>query len=773
MYQRTCPRCESEFSTDNYRQKYCKKNCSRPSREANHARDTLTRNNGYVFIAVDGEGVDRPNGDHDYIMLSVGDATLTNPDGSALHHSQIFAFLYEQYMAHPNAVFVGFSLGYDFTMWTKSLSEHSARMLYTREGVNSRRRDNGPEPYPVYVDGKWEIDILGNKRFRLCPHIHRGPSGISQDRAYDHCVCGDPLPYPDLADVEHSIGDELDVTGKVWDRICSKPKRERMYICDTFGYWQTSFLNAIAPSGWAGAAVVTENEYSILAAGKARRSEYTVPYGETGYFTEMAEYNRTENECLSRITATLAAGFADIGLSINRKDWYGPGRVAQAWLNTLNVTNDSHISIGNVLSREYHQSVLKDWQYEIGWQSYYGGRFEQPVHGHIPGTVSEYDINSAYPAVIAELPCLLHGKWHRGEEIPYYELSRFHGITCVYGTAVGSNAYLGALPHRTRTGAIVFPSITRGWYWVDEINAGIRAGLIDTFDVESWVHYEPCDCEPPLRSIRELYSGRVHIGKNTPRGKSLKLVYNSAYGKFAQSIGNPRYGNGIYASLITSGCRTQILDAIATHPKGASAVTMIATDGLYFTSPHPGLDITKDKLGAWEEKQLTGMTQFMPGVYWTDDSRQRIREKKELKFKSRGISARDLAKSIEAIDEQFGCFPEHADWPRMEVNVQFCIVSCKQALSRNAWDVAGHVSHNDSRSIDSRPVHKRNPTSVYRDGHGYIRTEIGIPERTETAPYDKRFGYDNPRIGDFREEGWGITADGDVTDLFWESFGHG
>src|SRR5690606_895113 len=106
------------------------------------------------------------------------------------------------------------------------------------------------------------------------------------------------------------------------------------------------------------------------------------------------------------------------------------------------------------------------------------------------------------------------------------------------------------------------------------------------------------------------------VGKNSSHGKAYKLIYNSAYGKMAQSIGNPKYSNPIYASLITTGCRTMITHAIATHPKKTKDLLMVATDGVYFRSPHPSLEIDKSRLGAWDESIKRNLTLFMPGIYW-------------------------------------------------------------------------------------------------------------------------------------------------------------
>jgi hypothetical protein len=142
--------------------------------------------------------------------------------------------------------------------------------------------------------------------------------------------------------------------------------------------------------------------------------------------------------------------------------------------------------------------------------------------------------------------------------------------------------HIGALPFRTKTGNILRPQRVKGWYWAHEVEAAIQAGLIDTTEIEKWESYQACHCAPPFNlpdiGIGRMYNLRLAMGKNTAAGKAFKLVYNSAYGKTAQSIGQPKYANPIYASLITSRCRTLILRAIASHPEKSRAVAMVATD---------------------------------------------------------------------------------------------------------------------------------------------------------------------------------------------------
>lgn len=782
----TCTVCGTKFKGPSQKKK-CRKDCGRTNQHK--ARTVKRENNELNFIGVDGEGVDRPNGDHEYIMLSVGNKTLANADGSQLNHDQIFTFLWEQFLANQNAAFIGFFLGYDFDQWLKSVTAHEARMLLTREGIGKRKRkveSKNPEPFPVYVDNKWEIDLLGKRRFRLAKHSHRYPSG---DNIGSPCRCGEPfyeIEEPDTWDVPDS-SKEISLK-EYYENGNRSHNAKRMYICDTGPFWQMSFLKVVHPSNWPDGSIISDAEYELLKRGKDTRG-IIAAHGDTSYYDDMVKYNRLENDVLARVTTRLNEGFISIGIKVPPRDWYGPGRPAQIWLN-------SHLKPDDRISHEAIDKAVPKYAIEAGRKSYYGGWFEQFMHGHIKGTVFEYDINSAYPYIISNLPCLMHGKWSQGKGHPPIE--SMDDLILLHVETVGSDPFIGGLPHRSKKGHITHPLSTIGWYWKHEIDAAVNAKLIDNYTVSAYVRYEPCSCDCPLEDIANLYGKRIGLGlnltdderntlKDSAVGKAYKCVYNSSYGKFAQSIGNPRFGNSIYASLITAGCRTLILEAIATHPERSKAVTMIATDGIYFTSPHP-MHTDKYRLGGWDVKKIHGMTQFMPGIYWDNKARKAISNGESLKLKSRGIGAKDLANSINALDDQFDIFdylprniggdirmmslPFEADefnnWPALELKIEFSLTSCLQAIIRNDWPTAAKVTHNGKRKIDSTPRTKRRSGLLYPDGNGNWRTNP-YPHRSnkETAYYDKRFGFNDEGNAELKNlmVGWGVAVDGDVSDL--------
>jgi DNA polymerase type B, organellar and viral len=558
---------------------------------------------------------------------------------------------------------------------------------------------------------------------------------------------------------------EFDILGNKRFKLRKRGAKRWMNICDSGPFFQKSFLKVIDPAEWS-TPIVTQEEYDEIARGKGKRSTASLD-------AEMMYYNKLENSILPRVLTQLNDGFKSLGIHLRPNQWYGPGQAASAWLTTRAITAER-------LAEVTPQSML-----EYARMSYFGGWFEIMAHGIIPDSAYEYDINSAYPYIISQLPCLEHGQWvHNGAITDY---------TLVYARVHGSDPYIGTMLHRDPKGNIYRPHHTEGWYWLHEINAAQRAKIIDTIEIlESW-SYSNCKagCSPPLREVADIYDLRKQVGKKTPLGIACKLVPNSLYGKFAQSIGSPEFANPIYASLITAGCRTMILNAIATHPEGTKAVVMVATDGVYFRTPHPTLPISGN-LGDWDYEAKIRLCLFKPGVYWDNKTREQIEAGIAPVFKSRGVSASDFGATLMLIDETFIDYGKydiipsdsktiesygtirqarqagHHEWPRVKFPVSFSMITAIQALQRNDWSLAGSLISDPKLQQSSDPKSKR--VNPYRDGD-ILRSSPRINEPYEAShPYEKRFGMEDP-FSQENLERTGITPDGLTVDITREALG--
>jgi hypothetical protein len=671
------------------------------------------------FVAVDGEGTGR-DAAHRYVLLGGASDAVTGrtiqADTGELSFGEICEFLYGLYLDNPGAVFAGFFLGYDFTRWLRLLPESKAVRLFDpslRERLIPDKTTGelyrSPlGPWPVTYAG-WEFDILGMRRFKLRP----------------------------------------------------EGKTAWMYICDAGPFFQQSLMAVLDPSQWK-EPVVTGEEYAELERGKSRRDT-------AGLDADMVSYTLLEDRALCRVLSVLDRGFQRAGVRLAKDQWFGPGQAAQAWLDHIHAPTREMAC--EALSANRPDRNLLD----IGRQAYYGGWFEIFAHGIIPGESWEYDINSAYPAVISGLPCLVHGTWSDDSRGVYGDVAA-GSRRLVAASVVGSDSVCGAMLHRTEDSGILRPHRTGGWYWESELAAGIRAGVINTVTVHDGVRFTPTGCPAdclayPFRGVAGLYDERLRVGKNTPEGKAYKLLYNSMYGKFAQSVGEPKYNNWIYASAVTSGCRTAILDAIATHPGRTNALLMVATDGVYFSSRHPSLPLSP-ALGAWEETVKNNLTLFKPGVHWDDKTRDAIRNGDSPRFKARGINAREFARHLADIDNHYarqtpGRIFTH---PTVTFSTSFSMVTPLQALQRGKWETAGEVKSLEVTQ-DASPWQKRSGPIICgsagaEHGAGIWRsqpyaspTQVGDTETSSPYPKDITTRLIDP-------DRYGINDDGRVQDTW-------
>ena len=147
------------------------------------------------------------------------------------------------------------------------------------------------------------------------------------------------------------------------------------------------------------------------------------------------------------------------------------------------------------------------------------------------------------------------------------------------------------------------------------------------------------------------YLNRLKIGKDGA-GIVLKLDPNACYGKLAQSLGkNPPFQCWIWAGMITSGTRAEMLEMMRLHTN-LDNLLAIATDGLYTLEDIPS-PIPKDTgtfqlltgeknskpLGGWELKKIYRPVFFArPGIYFPKNPS----EKEVETLRARGIGRANL-----------------------------------------------------------------------------------------------------------------------------------
>lgn len=702
------------------------------------------------FIGVDSEGIGRGK-NHRVVLLGVGKCQYEAKNMRAgLHHTEVFEFLYSQFLLHPKAAFVGFYLSYDFNNWLKTLPKDKAWLLLTLKGQAMRKmtETKGKRNFhPVRVDG-WEIDMLGFKRLSLRP-IPKG------------CKCGQKMVK------------------------CSLEKHPSwMHVCDAGSFFQMSFVNVLNPDRWKddpGGPICDDTTYQRIQEWKDKRPYFTrITKG-------MREYNIEENLLLSIVMGRLASGFLQVGIRLSKDQWYGPGATAQVWLRHKHAVRSQDVT-----------KIMPDYFWIACRRSYFGGWFEIFSHGLIYGISWNYDINNAYPYATTKLPHICSKCSYKRGNGSYKGSGSYVLLHC---TVSSKNKRIGPVPYRDKDGNILRPSKCKGWYWLHEIDAARRAGLVKGLTVHKWVEFIQCQDEPPFTEINDLYELRLKVGKDSAQGMAIKLNNNSIYGKFAQSVGSAPFNNWFYASYITSHCRAQILDAIATHPGGYKSVLMVATDGICFDSPHPTLPISK-KLGEWGEQEFNDLCLFKPGVYWHHEGKEAL-----LKVKSRGVPKAEFTEAIGDVEIQFrialetksapgsvvcehkviehygretlfgdwDCFDQvtppskpywtligQTGWPNFYVPVKFRLKSCKQALNEGNWNGAAEVQEATHILQSSEPYNKRDDIRYNAQKNRIDSTIHDLPEKEiETKYYQE--------IVIPRGKPIGVGFDGDATDSVLEA----
>ena len=301
-------------------------------------------------------------------------------------------------------------------------------------------------------------------------------------------------------------------------------KHSARTVWDVFKFFQCSFVKALRAWG-----IGTPAEVARIEAMKARR----------GNFTRIGPRERRycQEECrlLAALVRELARVHESEGLEL--RTFYGPGSTASLVLGRCGAQEQTR---AQKKAQDKKRGGGKALRFAIAC-SYFGGRFECSHVGPVPGPLYSYDIASAYPYALAQLPCLAHGRWKHVIDPVGIANALSAGVACIsyrIDAVAGAPQAWGPLPHRmpqkvkTAEGkkllkAIVFPvSSAGGWAWSVELRAAckLHPGIAL---LEAWVWQPTCKHAPPFREeIVRLFLRRLQVGKGT-RGIVLKLALNS------------------------------------------------------------------------------------------------------------------------------------------------------------------------------------------------------------------------------------------------------
>ena len=523
---------------------------------------------------------------------------------------------------------------------------------------------------------KMFTDVDNESLFKLFrPELRKRPASSQKFGPFP--VPWTPPPYD--GQTEEHPGYLLNLQGTKFTIECPVSKRRRV-IWDVFKFFQSKFTAALID--WK---VATEEELTFMSEMKAKRSGDD---WQNQSKDEVRRYCLDECAKMAVLAKSLVDAHDDVGLKL--KTFYGAGSTGGAILKKWNIDKEKRVSVP-----EMHEAIAC---------GFFGGRFENSVIGEVEGPLWSYDISSAYPYETTFLPCLQCGRWELTQKRSDLARARVALVHYGLGTAPPGLSW-GPFPFRMRNGSICYPVESGGgWVWDREYLEGERIFPHVEFK-EAWIYVprlagsgEVCR-HKPFRSVPEYYLQRLKIGKEG-KGIVIKLGINSVYGKLAQSLGDaPPFQCWIWAGIITSGTRAQILRALSLL-KDPANLLMVATDGIcsrerlvlpepvetntgillnccdkFETCEHEIKKIRKP-LGGWEEKEVKkGVFFVRPGIYFPLNPTQ-----KELKtVRARGVGRAVMYNAWRLLVEAFESGQDKISLAEVE---RFCGAKSSISVSR-------------------------------------------------------------------------------------------
>ncbi len=377
-----------------------------------------------------------------------------------------------------------------------------------------------------------------------------------------------------------------------YDSNTNPNAKQTIRIYDSFSFFGCSFVKACRDI------LGDSPELRRVAAGKAQRQSFAWED-----FAEVLDYWQTEIVLLEKLMDTFRQLVYGAGLPI--REWHGPGALASYVMREKGIQD--------------HKSTELPPEVETASRvAYAGGRFELFKVGRRKGKIYSYDINSAYPFAIAQLPSLSMGKWmHRKNPV---NVGRFGVYRIRLRTAAGFDKAPGPLFYRDERHNISYPWIVEGWYWSPE--AYLVSAMRDVEILEGWEWIPDNPDELPFAWVQDMYQQRKEWKRQGIQAQmALKLCMNSLYGKMAQRIGWDEKRNRIppwhqleWAGWVTSYTRAKLYGVMQSVPW--SHLIGVETDGIYTSYPPELLGITEsDELGGWEVNEYDEIIYIQSGLY--------------------------------------------------------------------------------------------------------------------------------------------------------------
>lgn len=348
-------------------------------------------------------------------------------------------------------------------------------------------------------------------------------------------------------------------------------------------------------------------------------TKYTPEYVRR-HWNEIEEYCTRDAMLTARLMTVLLDKIEDV-LGVRPQRHYSPATWAAEVFRAL----------GPV------ENVWKFWQTSEGrevlrfaWGAYAGGKFEMRVKGYVEKAY-QYDLSSAYPAVIAQLKSL---RWAKVVDSELYHPEAEYGL--IHCLIAIDPKKLGDLPHpvgvwgapfgesnnifdRRKKGTMYYPVgaweaiITKDEYEYLQ-NAGADVKIVRGI----WI-YPRAEHELYRERVEKLYQMKEAAQDPWTR-HVVKIILNGMYGKFVQVLRHRDgtlepglYWNPIHGGVITARVRCWVSEI---QRRFGSHILAVHTDSVVSDTPLP---IKSPGLGGWRFERSGEYIGIRSGVYQLGD----------------------------------------------------------------------------------------------------------------------------------------------------------
>ena len=392
----------------------------------------------------------------------------------------------------------------------------------------------------------------------------------------------------------------------------SKQGKHKVTIWDIWKFWGTRFdiaLKEMFPDF---------HGLSVIEGMKERRGEFSLEMVE-----EMSSYNQLELEAMVMMTKQLFVDLAEA--EIQRPSFLtGSGALAGSLLKQHGVAaHNSDVpregGVYDAVTRAFSAGRIECLK--VG--TYYGYRDEEVRSDEFESGFHVYDLRSAYPRAMLDLPSMAAGSWVWHTDVSGEWDDRLSVWLCQWAW---DREDVGSLPSRgrffpfavrDRFGGVKYPNWGRGWYWWPEVSVARELGF--SFQVIGgwvWEPSESCAGALPFEWVERLYYRRLALKESGRTGaqRELKFALNSLYGKLCQARGSistrpPANHNLAWAGWVTSHCRATLLEMMCRDPY---SLVYVMTDSVASTA-ELDLDVGLG-LGQWEHAVYSKAQVVQAGV---------------------------------------------------------------------------------------------------------------------------------------------------------------